>query len=545
MMAGTWQKLANSPGFAASTMLLLTDGSVMCQQSGGINWSKLTPDHTGSYINGTWTPLAAMANTRLYYASAVLRDGRVIVCGGEYSSAGSETNSCEIYDPTHDGNGWKAVTPPTGWANIGDAPSCLLPDGRLLLGNGGVSTAIYDPIAHSWVAGPNKGDPGSEETWTLLPDQSVLTVQCNNTPYAERYVGASNAWQPAGMLPVNLVDAMTEVGPACLRPDGSVFCIGATGHNALRSPTGAWAAAPDSPHVGGRPVGAQDAPACLLPNGKVLFVGGPVDGGEFSSPTYFFEYDGNAITQVLPAPPIAGGPTFVGRMMLLPTGQVLFASGANDIYCYTPDGHPQDAWRPTITAVPHQLQPGGTYTLYGQQLNGLSQAVSYGDDASMATNYPIIRIRPHSTGDIHYCRTFDHSTMGVATGTELNWTNFDVPSDVPAGPADITVIANGIPSQPASVMVLPRRSLSNYDLWNELIGSLADGPLWVLGRNGPVPVGPWGPELAREAKAAHEEIIAGIKRLEALGKQVANKQAHAAASVAPAVDPRLSANSAN
>ena len=66
-------------------MLLLTDGSVMCQQSGGVNWSKLTPDSSGDYVNGTWTPLAPMLNTRLYYASAVLIDGRVIVCGGEYS----------------------------------------------------------------------------------------------------------------------------------------------------------------------------------------------------------------------------------------------------------------------------------------------------------------------------------------------------------------------------------------------------------------------------------------------------------------------------
>src|SRR4051812_4128991 len=174
-MPGKWSKVATSPKFPTSTMLLLTDGSVMCQQSGGVNWSKLTPDPTGDYVNGTWAPLAPMINTRLYYASAVLRDGRVIVCGGEYSNAGvagggnqqNETNRCEIYDPVADT--WTALTPPAGWTNMGDAASCVLPDGRLLVGYfNGVKTALFDPVAGTWSAGPNKGASGSEETWTLL-----------------------------------------------------------------------------------------------------------------------------------------------------------------------------------------------------------------------------------------------------------------------------------------------------------------------------------------------------------------------------------------
>ena len=34
-MPGTWTTLKNKPTFAASTMLLLIDGTVMCQDSGG------------------------------------------------------------------------------------------------------------------------------------------------------------------------------------------------------------------------------------------------------------------------------------------------------------------------------------------------------------------------------------------------------------------------------------------------------------------------------------------------------------------------------
>jgi len=106
-------------------MLLLTDGTVMCQEEGGVKWKKLIPDTQGSYIEGTWTDLAPMHNTRRYYASALLRDGRVFVSGGEYSDAGGWTNKTEIYDPVTDA--WTQIDPPTGWSNVGDAPCAVLP----------------------------------------------------------------------------------------------------------------------------------------------------------------------------------------------------------------------------------------------------------------------------------------------------------------------------------------------------------------------------------------------------------------------------------
>jgi hypothetical protein len=130
-MPGTWTPLTNQPTFPASTMLLLTDGTVLSQESGGKRWWRLWPDQHGNYINGTWSPQADMANTRLYYASAVLNDGRVFVAGGEYSDAGGDTNKAEIFNPVIDA--WSALAAPAGWNNIGDAPCAVLPDGRLTL----------------------------------------------------------------------------------------------------------------------------------------------------------------------------------------------------------------------------------------------------------------------------------------------------------------------------------------------------------------------------------------------------------------------------
>lgn len=557
-MAGTWKPLDNQPTFNASTMLLLTDGTVMCQQSGGTNWYKLTPDPFGDYIKGTWSPLAPMINTRLYYASAVLRDGRVLVCGGEYSNAGvagggslqNETNRCEVYDPLTDT--WTAVTPPGGWTNMGDAPCALLPDGQLLVGYyNGTKTALYDPVAGNWSAGPNKGDSGSEETWTLLPDETVLAAQCSNAPNAEKYVAPANQWVTAGRVPVNLVEtASIEIGPACLLPDGRVFCVGATAKTALYTPPtiasqpGNWVVGPDIPSVGGKTIGAKDAPACLMPNGKVLFVGGPVDGlrNSYLSPTYFYEFDGSSIYRV-PDPLNSGGVPYQGRMMMLPSGQVLFAAGTKQIFCYTPDSGPDPVWRPSITHVPSFVQPGFTYTLQGRQLNGLSQAVAYGDDAASATNYPLVRLRRVSTGRVHFCRTFDHSTMGVATGATTQNTNFLVPADLPAGQYEICVIANGISSPCLTVKShpiwwwpyhLPR--LGVYETWSWLIGSLADGPLWVWGPHGPVPVDPLGPEYIKLAREARKLMLEGMTQLQKLGLKAVQARAKAARAVPPAED---------
>ena len=45
---GTWTALSNQPTFNASTMLLLTDGTVMCQDENTVHWWRLTPNSAGS-----------------------------------------------------------------------------------------------------------------------------------------------------------------------------------------------------------------------------------------------------------------------------------------------------------------------------------------------------------------------------------------------------------------------------------------------------------------------------------------------------------------
>jgi hypothetical protein len=90
----------------------------------------------------------------LFFGSAVLPDGRVIVEGGEYNFSslttcsatyGGNTNCGAIYDPVADS--WTAVPPPSfgdtrapngiAWCVISEPPSVILPDGSFMIGDGG------------------------------------------------------------------------------------------------------------------------------------------------------------------------------------------------------------------------------------------------------------------------------------------------------------------------------------------------------------------------------------------------------------------------
>lgn len=484
-MAGTWTPLGHQPPVAIDTMLLLTDGSVMCHEyeaAGSItpNWYRLVPDAFMNYANGSWhklTPMPSNAplgqngpvNAPLYFASAVLRDGRVFVAGGEYNVSGAasvDLRVCSIYDPVADS--WTSVPTPSGWSNIGDAPTCVLPDGKVLMGNINTQeTAIFDPASRTWIPGANKHDASSEESWTLLPDGTIIVAEVDKHPHAEKYLIANNQWIPAASTPpghdlvLNEPGVSIEIGPAVLMPDGRVFCAGATGHTAIYLPPinltqpGTWIPGPDFPASGGKLMRAFDAPACLLPNGSVLCAVGPYNAGWSGPPTHFFEFDGALLHPQTNPASAAGEPTYNARLLVLPSGDALYSNCTSTIEMYTPSGGPHPAWRPRITEVPHHLHPGGTFRLHGLQINGLSQANAYGDDAQMATNYPLVRLQGPVGVGVVFCRTFDHSTMAVATGSTVHHTHFTVPPHLPYGHYELVVIANGIASEPVHVHVGP------------------------------------------------------------------------------------------
>jgi hypothetical protein len=457
-MPGTWKPLTHQPTFNTSTSILLSDGRIMFQEEATNHWHALTPDKHGSYVDGTWSTLADMSFWRRYYASGMLKDGRIVLIGGEQSGAGGDTNKGEIYDPVT--NKWTPMPSPPGWANVGDASCCILPNGDLIIGSiSSGATAIFNPVTNSWAAGGSLAVDTNEETWILLPDDTIVTAQCFAPYHSERYSISSDTWKNEGALPVSIVDpVMHEIGPAMLMYNGKVIWFGAAdvaGHGktviytppAVYTGTGTWTQGPDIPKIGGQTIVCNDCPGALLPNGKVLAACAPFAFNNWGSPIFFIEYDpfGNTIVQA-PTPPNNGAQLFWSRFMLTPTGQVLFSPSSSHVECYTPNGGPQDAWRPVIKSVTlHSTGSAGYFHVDGLQLNGLSQANVYGDDCNPATNYPLVRLRNLKTGDVYFARTYHFSTRAVSAPNAPQSFRFTA-KNVPYGEYELCVIANGISS---------------------------------------------------------------------------------------------------
>jgi hypothetical protein len=463
-MGQTLQSLKNQPPDGAGIAFLLTDGTVIAQGGGGSDWAKLTPDKSGSYVNGTWKQIASLASNYSpdAFASAVLADGRVIIEGGEYNFGNfAFTNIGAVYDPVKDT--WTPQKPPKGWGFIGDSPSAVLPNGKFLLGSKfDRRVAVLDPATLTWTDLTSKGknDRNAEEGWTLMPDGSVLTYDVTKAPHSERYLSVDDKWISAGSTIVDLHSPTDiqgcipygktgcyyppgEVGPGILRPDGTVFATGSgsnggsgPGHTAVYHPgknindPGKWTVGPDFPNGDN----AGDSFAVLLPNGNVLVLG--VSGT-------LYDFDGSKLT----IDAVSG----VEPILMLPTGQVL-AEGSN-VAVYNPKGKAKASWAPTITTYPQSVTHGTTYQISGTQFNGLSQAAAFGDEFETATNYPLVRITNTTSGHVVYAKTHDHSTMGVATGKTIVSTNFDVPAGIETGASSLEVVANGIASKKVSLTV--------------------------------------------------------------------------------------------
>jgi hypothetical protein len=459
LLAQTLQTLVNQPPDGAGIGFLLTDGSVIFQGNQGSDWAKLTPDKFGSYVKGTWKQIASLPAGYVpdAFASAVLADGRVIIEGGEYNNGQfAFINRGAVYDPVKDT--WTEQKPPKGWGFIGDSPSAVLPDGRFLLGSKfDMRDAALDPKTMEWTElnDAGKHDRNAEEGWTLMPDSTVLTYDVSKAPHSERYESSAQKWISAGSTIVDLHSPTTihgcipygkhgcyyppgEVGPGILRPDGTVFATGSgsnggngPGHTAIYHPsTGKWTVGPDFPNDDN----AGDSFAVLLPNGNALVLG--LSGA-------LYEFDGSKLT----TDPVGG----VAPVLVLPTGQVL-AEGFG-VEVYNPKGKANPAWAPKVTAYPHTVSRGSTYKISGKQFNGLSQAAAFGDEFETATNYPLVRITNNASKHVAYAKTHDHSTMGVATGNAVVFTNFDVPADAETGASSLEVVANGIPSKKVSITV--------------------------------------------------------------------------------------------
>ena len=467
--AQSWTPVNNVPNIGAGAVSLLTDGRVLVHDESGNpgtwgNWWTLTPDNTGNYANGTWTQVATMPSGYgpLYFASAVLPDGRYIVEGGEYNLGNDAwTNKGAIYDPV--ANSWTSVTPPTGWSQIGDASSSVLSNGTWMLGSccdTPPQTALLNASNLTWTStGSGKFDVYDEEGLTLLPGGKVLDVDAYVFKYQangmnwELYDPTTGTWTSEGNTPAQYWDsangcggsgaASYEEGPAVLMPNGTVFQTGANrcgaGHTGIYNvASSTWTAGPDFPGT----EDMADAPAALEVNGNVLMF---ASDGIFGGNGQFYEWNGSSLGTIPNPPNAPNDSSYYGHLLMLPTGQLMFTDFSNDVELFNSTGSTYTGWTPSLLLGGAVFQRGQTYTIHGFKFNGASQDGAYGDDFQDATNYPLVRFTNISTGHVFYGHVHGVNAMPVGYSGP-SYAKVDVPANMETGATNIQVVVNGIAS---------------------------------------------------------------------------------------------------
>jgi hypothetical protein len=461
----------NSDG--AGVSLLLPNGTLMVKGGGDTDtavWYQVTPDATGSYVNGTWTQLASMNVSRLFFGSDVLPSGNVFVVGGLYAGDQSASTSAEIYNPRT--NTWTQVASDPV-AQVGNQPTEVLANGSVMVSTLARSqgwapdgeTEIYNPATNSWSQAGNAifTDQTNADPWVKLPNGELLTYDGltssqDNQGQAKFFDPSSTYWFKAsyGTLPV-LTNASANygVGPELLLPDGRVFIGGGNGLTAFyNSGTGLWSQGPTMPSVLVNGVPTQltmnASPGAVMPNGDLLLALAPaVNGNSYAGPTFLYDFNPATGVYTNVTPPASSGfdtsnHSFVDNMLVLPTGQVLVTNFEGTPFIYTPQGTPNSAWKPSIISFTNN--GNGSYTLSGTQLNGRDEGASDGGDGQMAENYPLVRVTDTLTGAVYYATTSNWSSTGVATGSATETVSVVLPTALGNDPYSLVVIADGIAS---------------------------------------------------------------------------------------------------
>src|SRR5262249_21709477 len=152
--------------------------------------------------------------------------------------------------------------------------------------------------------------------------------------HSQRYIPSLDQWVDAGDVPVHLSNSAVgfELGPAFQLPDGRALFLGATGLTAYYDlSTNSWTAGPDIPGD----MSTADVPGAIMPNGKILFAAGPMP--YFSPPTSIFEFDPvtETYTDVTPSGYDLSLRPNDDRMLVLPSGEVLFSNESDQLIVYT------------------------------------------------------------------------------------------------------------------------------------------------------------------------------------------------------------------
>ena len=279
----SWRPLANPATFAAARPAAAhrrhrDDPGAQTRTGGGshpTSWAA-TPTARGR------DRAAPSGYSPLYYASAVLPDGRVIVEGGEYI-AGTRRGSTRgaLYDPI--ANAGSEIQPPNDWTDIGDArASCCRTATSCCRTAARASMAILDPSTLTWTPpAPARPTSTTRRAGRCCPTARSSPSTRTTSPIStqsEIFTPATGQWTPpatrrcSSPIPTPIGSGSHEIGPEILRPDGTVSRSARRATRGLRHRDQPWSA--DCP-TRRRPARGADGPGRAAAERRRLVAASP------------------------------------------------------------------------------------------------------------------------------------------------------------------------------------------------------------------------------------------------------------------------------
>lgn len=294
-------------------------------------------------IAGAVVPTAAMSLARYAHTATTLPDGRVLVLGG-FTSEVQAVHSAEVYDPAAG-----RFRPLPRMITVRHSHTAtVLPDGNVLIAGGyatGSTTVahaeLFDPRTNTFTpTGPLRAARAGHIA-VLLTNGKVLIAGGVGPEWS--FLSSAELYDPATgrFTPISDMTVARESHAAVRLRDGRVLIVG--GHRGRRADMILYASAEvfDPADNRFRRVGDMQTrrhkhDAVVLADGRVLVTGGSDerdDQGAYRSTEVF-----DPARETFSAGLALARPRYKhnGSAVLLPTGAVLIAGGANEAEVYDP-----------------------------------------------------------------------------------------------------------------------------------------------------------------------------------------------------------------
>ena len=321
---------------AHATSTVLRDGRVLVAGGQDPNGAPMASAEVYNPATGTWSPTGSLPLPVAQATATLLADGTVLMAGGLTGAVGSlvPTSVSEIYNPAT--GVWSLTRSPLLTATYagGAAP---LASGKVLYAGGLTSTSftmpatsvaqLYDPATGTWAQTGSLPLGVADFQMSALPDGTVLVaggdtaVEGNVTASAEIYQPFSGTWTTIAPMPIGVASAASA-----RLANGSVLVAGGK-----TSPAGQATNTSQLFDPGTRswsvpdlmPLASYGATATFLPPGRVLFAGGLTNTANPTPLVAAFDMSTGRWSAV---PDMLVARAF-GVAALLPNGNVLVASG--------------------------------------------------------------------------------------------------------------------------------------------------------------------------------------------------------------------------